>query len=86
MGWLQTSRYLSPGNGCDENDAGKNLGGKPRVMVVETTYYPALLPPANASVLLLQSKSGSDTETGHYYEDKATRMVWEWEEIDESIP
>ena len=68
QGWLQTRRYLSPGPDSLETQSNKDED-KP-IMVVETTYHSTLYPTEE------EGKWGDDA--------LSTKMVWRWEQVDES--
>ena len=71
QGWLQTRRYLLP---LENNFETKQHEEDKEVMMVETTYHSTSYP--------------TDIDTcfeAEQDEDKSsTKMVWRWEQVDES--
>lgn len=72
QGWLQTRRYLFPDT--DHFESQQNEENKNRVMVVETTFHSTLYPTETEALLIARNEE--DT--------LSTKMVWRWEQVDES--
>jgi len=71
QGWLQTRRYLFPGTNDFETQQGEE---DQKVMLVETTYY--------------STSYTAETDcwfNSHQRKDESsTKMVWRWEQMDDS--